>query len=80
MNFLLKKKRLRIDMMLHDTQRDGDISWDSIGEDSTFKNIHRVGTSKDVGMKDKKGKGEVTWSQIVLSWRPAEKMGAFVDQ
>lgn len=31
-------------------------------------------------MKDKKGKGEVTWSQIVLSWRPAEKMGAFVDQ
>lgn len=28
-------------------------------EDSTFKNMHKVGTSKDVGMKDKKGKGEL---------------------
>lgn len=51
-------------------------------EDSTFKNIHKVGTSKDVGMKDKKGKGEVGDHMVstVLSWRPAEKMGAFVDQ
>lgn len=48
---------------------------DSIGEDSTFRNIPKVRKSKDVGMKDKRGKGREVVDRMVSNTPLLEDCG-----